>query len=167
MLAMALLFCNRSADAFCFAAAGAYYHISPQLLVAISRYESGLNPGAINYNTDGSYDYGLMQINTIHADDLNRVGIPWSSLSDPCTNVMVGAWLLSQRVREYGYTWKAVGAYHSKTPGLRDRYAMEVAKLLAKSKGMPMPAERQAIVPQGNRPSAEMQALVWGQHASD
>jgi hypothetical protein len=33
--------------------------------------ESGFNPRAVNHNTNGSYDYGLFQINTIHR------GKPW------------------------------------------------------------------------------------------
>jgi conjugal transfer pilus assembly protein TraD len=40
-------------------------------------------------------------------------------LGDPCTNVRTGAWILAQCVRRYGYNWKAVGCYHSNTPGRR------------------------------------------------
>jgi hypothetical protein len=37
----------------------------------------------------------------------------WSSLGDPCTNVKVGAWILSDCIRKHGYTWEAVGAYNA------------------------------------------------------
>lgn len=46
--------------------------------------------------TNGSDDYGLMQINSYWEPTLRRMGIPWDSLADPCTNVTVGAWVLSQ-----------------------------------------------------------------------
>lgn len=119
------------ANSFCFNEAGARYNIPPLLLWSISKWESGFNPSAVNYNTNGSYDYGLMQINTVHAAELKRVGISWDSLSDPCTNVMVGSWLLSKSIAEYGYNWKAIGAYHSRTPSKRDRYALQISRILA------------------------------------
>ncbi|MDY0300848.1 MAG: lytic transglycosylase domain-containing protein [Trichlorobacter sp.] len=119
-----ILFCSPSAsNAFCFNEAAKRYGISPRILWAIAKVESGGNPRAINYNKNGTYDYGLMQINSIHKPELERVGIKWESLADPCTSVYVAAWLLSQHVQQYGYTWDAVGAYHSKTPSKRKRYA--------------------------------------------
>lgn len=144
-----------TAHAFCFQEAAARYNVAPELVWSISKHESGLNPAAINWNTDGSYDFGLMQINSIHADDLRKAGIAWESLADPCTNVMVGAWLLSQRIREYGYTWKAIGAYHSKTPAKRDRYAQSIAKVLSSINAKPPVVQQQQ--------TNDMQTLVWGQ----
>jgi soluble lytic murein transglycosylase-like protein len=47
-------------------------------------------------------------------------------LLDPCQNVMAGAFLLRKRVNEYGYNWRAVGAYHSKTPEINERYQIAV-----------------------------------------
>jgi hypothetical protein len=43
---------------------------------------------------------------------------------------MVGAWVLSQCVRDYGYTWPAVGCYNSRTPSKRDRYATKIARIV-------------------------------------
>ena len=119
------------AHAFCFEEAGLRYNLPPQLIWSISKMESRLDATAVNYNTNGTYDYGLMQINTTHAEDLRLAGIPWESLSDPCTNVMVGSWLLSKRINEYGYNWRAIGSYHSKTPSKRDRYAANISKILS------------------------------------
>jgi len=120
----------RPSHSFCFDAAAARYKIAPQILKSIAYCESDMNAAAINYNTDGSYDFGVMQINTINEPLLRKSGIKWNSLADPCTNVMVGAWLLSQHIREYGYNWKAIGAYHSKTPAKRDAYARKIAKAI-------------------------------------
>ena len=121
---------SKSAAAFCFEEAGNRYGISPQLLYAISKGESSFNPLAINYNTNGTYDYGLMQINSTWEPVLRKLGISWNNLADPCTNVMVGTWVLSQCIRDYGYTWSAVGCYNSRTPSKRDRYAARVARIV-------------------------------------
>ena len=121
---------SNPASAFCFEEAGNRYGISPNLLYAISKGESSFNPIAINYNTNGSYDYGLMQINSSWEPTLRKLGIPWGTLADPCTNVMVGAWVLSQCIRDYGYTWPAVGCYNSRTPSKRDRYAAKIARIV-------------------------------------
>lgn len=47
--------------------------------VAIAMAESSCNPNATNANSNGSVDYGLWQINTVH-------GIPTSCLFDPLCN---------------------------------------------------------------------------------
>ncbi|MFZ4859363.1 MAG: lytic transglycosylase domain-containing protein [Desulfuromonadaceae bacterium] len=125
---------TRPSEAFCYEAAGNRYGISPSLLYAISKGESSFNPIAINYNTNGSYDYGLMQINSSWEPTLRKLGIPWGTLADPCTNVMVGAWVLSQCIRDYGYTWPAVGCYNSRTPSKRDRYAARIARIVRQGK---------------------------------
>ncbi len=116
-----------SAPAFCFQEAGQRYAVSPWLLWAIAKAESDLNPSATHRNRNGTVDIGLMQINSIWSDQL---GSTWASLDDPCTNVMVGAWILSQCVQDYGYTWQAIGCYHSRTPTRRDAYAARIATIL-------------------------------------
>ena len=118
--------------AFCFQEAGQRYQVSPWLLWAISKSESAFDPSAINHNNNGTVDIGLMQINSIWADQL---GETWNSLNDPCTNVMTGAWILSQCMQDYGYTWKAVGCYHSRTPERRDAYALRIAAILEQARG--------------------------------
>jgi soluble lytic murein transglycosylase-like protein len=122
-----------SANAFCYEEAGAIYGIAPRLLWTISKEESNFNPAAVNYNINGSYDFGLMQINSSWAPALRRIGIPWETLVDPCTNVKVGAWVLALCVSDYGYTWAAVGCYNSRTPSKRDKYAAKIARLLSRA----------------------------------
>jgi len=108
------------AHAFCFHKAGQRYGVSPDLLRAIAKKESNLNPSATNHNGNGTIDIGLMQINSIWADQL---GPTWDYLFDSCTNVMAGAWIPSQCIRDYGSTWQAVDCHHSRTPTRRDAYA--------------------------------------------
>ena len=112
--------------AFCFQEAGQRYGVSPSLLRAIAQAESNLNPFATNHNGNGTVDVGLMQINSIWADQL---GSTWNDLFDPCTNVMVGAWILSRCIQDYGSTWQAVGCYHSRAPAKRDAYAARIAHI--------------------------------------
>ena len=118
--------------AFCFQEAGSRYQVSPWLLWSIAKVESGLDPSAINQNRNGTVDVGLMQVNSIWAEQLGKT---WDHLDDPCTNVMAGAWILNRCVQVYGYTWKAVGCYHSRTPERRDAYALKIATILARARG--------------------------------
>jgi len=46
-------------------------------------------------------------------------------------NVYVAAWLLKQKMVKYGpNTGRAIGAYHSESPKLRDAYARSIQKIL-------------------------------------
>ncbi len=90
------------------------YRVSPLLLDAIIKTESDHNPLAINVNTNGSEDIGLMQINLdIWLPTISKHGYDRRSLFDPCTNIAVGGWVLAQEVQRFGYTWEAVGAYNA------------------------------------------------------
>src|ERR1700693_866333 len=109
----------------CWEEAGERYGVSPQLLYAMARVESSLNPVAINdsHRKDtGSYDIGLMQINSSHLQRLARHGINEADLYDPCTNIHVGAWLLADEVSSYGVSWEGVGAYNAACAHLRGKY---------------------------------------------
>ncbi len=119
-----------SVFSYCFERAGSTYNISPDLLWSIAKYESNLNPSAINFNKDGSYDFGLMQINSSWKMVLGEEN--WKSITDPCYNVMVGAWVLSNCIKEYGYTWDAVGCYNSRSKTRQLKYASKIYSILIK-----------------------------------
>lgn len=112
------------ADPLCFDEAGAQYGINPQILRAIAKVESNYNPRAINRNTNGTYDFGVMQINSIWAASLGKER--WNALGDPCTNIKTGGSILAGCMKKYGYTWEAIGCYNSQTPNKRDKYAKMV-----------------------------------------
>lgn len=117
-----------AADPLCFDEAGALYGINPQILRAIAKVESNFNPRAINWNRNGTYDFGVMQINTIWAPTIGME--QWNALGDACTNIKTGARILAGCMKKYGYTWEAIGCYNSQTPDKRDRYARLVFKQL-------------------------------------
>lgn len=97
----------------CFAAAGTYYNVAPEVLTAIAVQESGMEASAVHRNVDGSLDLGLMQVNERWLAALMPAGIGETQLLDPCTSIWVGAWILAQSVARHGYTWEAIGAYNA------------------------------------------------------
>ncbi len=110
----------------CFEQAGARHGVAPVLLQAIALQESGMRANALNRNRDGSWDMGLMQINSRWLPVLTRQGITPEQLWNPCVSVHVGAWILAGNFRRLGQNWVAVGAYNARDPALRMRYAQAV-----------------------------------------
>jgi len=127
----AILAASQSALADCFDDAATYHHVNADVLRAIAWEESHNRPDARHTNTDGSVDYGLMQINSVHLETLARFGIGTADLMVPCKSVYIAAWHLQRQMAKYGNTWAAIGAYHSATPALRDAYAAKIATRLA------------------------------------
>jgi soluble lytic murein transglycosylase-like protein len=122
--------------AACFEEAAARYQVPSVLLKAISRVESAGNPGALNRNKDGSFDIGHMQINSRWLPKLSHFGISRDQLWDPCTNTLVGAWILAQNVHRIGYSWNAVGAYNAASPEKRDRYARKISEAMKRERAL-------------------------------
>jgi soluble lytic murein transglycosylase-like protein len=116
------------AEDLCFEEAGVEYGINPQILKAIARVESNYKPRAINWNKNGTYDFGVMQINSSWYYTLGKDW--WMTLGDPCSNIRGGAKILSGCMKKYGYTWEAIGCYNSQTPSKRDKYAYAVYRQL-------------------------------------
>jgi soluble lytic murein transglycosylase-like protein len=111
----------------CWEQAALKYGVSAHLLHAIAKTESGLNATAINRaNANGSYDVGLMQINSSWLPMLKRFGITEKDLYEPCISIEVGAWILAHNIRSHGYTWAAVGAYNTPNPQRGLLYAKRV-----------------------------------------
>lgn len=134
ILAAGAWFASSPAHADCYDEAAKYQKVNPLILRAIAWQESRNRPDALNKNANGSIDYGIMQINSIHLPTLAQYGITRSTLMEPCKNVYIAAWHLRRKMDKYGNTWQAVGAYHSETPPLRDKYAKQIADILVRWK---------------------------------
>lgn len=107
----------------CLHEAATYHQTNPWILRAIVWHESRNNAATMVRNTNGTIDVGLGGTNSVHFDDLVRKGVAPRALLDGCTSMYVSAWLLRRHMNNYGNTWQAVGAYHSKTPEYNQRYA--------------------------------------------
>ncbi|WP_321905851.1 lytic transglycosylase domain-containing protein [Paraburkholderia tropica] len=118
------------AHADCLDDAAAFRHISVQLVRAIAKQESGMRADAVNVNRNGTEDIGLMQINSSWLPKLARYGIRREHLFNACVNAYVGTWILASNIRQFGPTWKAVGAYNSPTSAHQLVYANSIYRRL-------------------------------------
>lgn len=133
LLCTALLVGTSGVQASCFKESASKYRVNELILIAIAKTESNFNPKAYNTNTDGSYDIGLMQINSKHFESIKKFGIQKEDLFDACTNIQVAAWILAKNMAIHGNTWKAIGAYNTGPRGSSKRqeaYAMKISKYL-------------------------------------
>ena len=115
----------------CWDKAALSYNLDPWLLFAIAKVESSFNHKAINKNVSKSgvvtYDLGLMQINSIWLPSLRNFGIDTKDLFEPCTSIFVGAWIVAQNIKRFGYNQDGIGAYNAPNNiSLRRAYAKKV-----------------------------------------
>ncbi|KVK87714.1 lytic transglycosylase [Burkholderia ubonensis] len=114
----------------CIDDAAMYHQLNPRLLRAIAQHESGMRPDAINRNSNGSEDVGLMQINSSWLPKLAQYGIRREHLFNGCVSAYVGAWILASNIKQFGPNWKAVGAYNAATPSKQLVYASAIYRRL-------------------------------------
>jgi len=121
--------------------------VSYKLAMAIAKHESGMNPFAVNVAGKGympktrdeatniikvaqqkglSYDVELMQINNQWP---RRWKIDPLTLLDPETNIDLGITILAREIDTKGFSWAAVGAYHSPDPTRSKSYAWRIYNL--------------------------------------
>jgi len=75
--------------------------IDYDLVLAVMWNESRFNANALNYNTNGTYDHNIMQINDIMKDyALEKCNV--TDLENTKDNILVGTTRLSEMVQKYG-----------------------------------------------------------------
>lgn len=142
----------------CIAAAAHYHGINLHLMQAIVMQESGGQPEAINCaNRNGSCDFGLTQVNSVHLPRLKTYGVTRNDLFNPCVAAFVGAWILSENFARMGVTWEAVGAYNAGSYEKRIAYARKIhTKVLAIQSGTLVPVTiPMHVLAQTARPARE------------
>lgn len=118
--------------ATCLMIAAQTYNVPPAVMLGIMHVEGGRAGQAVGPNTNGTYDLGPMQINTMWVPKLAQhwrvnYNTAFSMIkNDPCINVNVAAWILRQRLNESGNLTLAIAHYHSKTPKFGYVYARKV-----------------------------------------
>lgn len=106
------------------------YNVPAELLWAIAKTESNFNPFSSNTNKNGSTDFGLMQINSIHLVELKQFGINQEDLYNPYVSIDVGAYVLSKCIKKYGENYKAINCYNGRVTN--NSYANKVISNLQK-----------------------------------
>ena len=105
----------------CMALVASIYHLPPRVLPAIQKVEGGA-VGSISHNTNGTDDFGVMQVNSRWLPALSAyTGLPQDVvrerlISRPCFNIAAGGAILRTYLDEtHGDLMLAIGNYHSHT----------------------------------------------------
>ena len=124
--------------AACLMLAAQTYSVPPAVMVGIFQVEGG-SIGQQVRNTNGSYDLGPMQINTIWIPELaDYWGVDSGTAArwvrdDACTNMGVAAWILRSHMDETGSLSKAIAHYHSRTPSKGYAYRAKVVEAMRRN----------------------------------
>lgn len=138
--------------AACLAMAAQTYQVPPQVLVAILHVEGG-KVGQQVRNTNGTYDLGPMQINTIWTAELAREwGVSRATAKrlirdDACTNINVAAWIFRKNLNETKSLSKAIAWYNSRTPSIGYRYKRKVLQVMKEKNLFPVKTVSKSTTP--------------------
>lgn len=132
----------RPANMTCAMQSAIRHNVPANVLMAIVQLEGGQN-GMEKRNSNGSFDLGKVQINTVHLKEWRqKFGFSFQQLEaikhflkvDGCYNVDVAAWILRQRLSEtkWGDFWVRAANYHSKTPEYNSIYRAKLVPLASR-----------------------------------
>jgi soluble lytic murein transglycosylase-like protein len=132
--------------ALCIFTAAQTYSVPPTVILGVLNVESG-KVGMASPNTNGTYDLGPMQINTIWVPELanywhvpQKTALRWVR-DDACVNVGVGAWILRKKMNETGSLAGGIAGYHSGTRGLGDSYRNKVLAAMQRYRLVRQPSD--------------------------
>lgn len=116
----------------CINHAAVIYHVPATVILSVMKIENGRN-GEANKNNNGTVDYGVMQINSTWLQSIAPYGYTKHDIQyNACKNVLVGTWILSQRIAEGKNIWQGIGNYHSHTPVYNISYQKNISAIYAK-----------------------------------
>jgi hypothetical protein len=118
----------------CVVRAAAHQQVPSNVLLALASVEGGKNRQAVR-NSNGSYDLGHFQINTIHLGRFSGFGISRYDIQNRgCYNALLAAWMLREKLSENNDQdfWTRAANYHSKTPVYNRRYRAKLVKMAEK-----------------------------------
>lgn len=112
----------------CINHASTTYHVPVSLILSVMRQENGCNGQAVK-NKNGSYDLGVMQVNTSWLPTLSHYRYSREDLQfNPCKNVMVATWILATNIAKGDTLWSGTADYHSHTPKYNTAYLKSIYK---------------------------------------
>ena len=135
--------------------AAARFQVPVELLNAIKQVESSSYPWALCINTGNSksipiypatYYEAVQYLSRLSTDNIDvgpwqvnyhyigkRLGVTKIQMLDPYVSSLLAAYKLSSEIAASGYTWHAVGNYHSYNLLRKIKYVTSVKKQLAKN----------------------------------
>lgn len=118
----------------CMALVASIYHLPPRVLPSIQAVEGG-QPGSVRTNTNGSQDFGIMQVNSLWLPALAaHTGLTEATVRDrlvnrTCFNIAAAGAIFRLYLDETrGDLMLAVGNYHSHTPVHNAKYQVLVRR---------------------------------------
>lgn len=112
----------------CINQAAIIYHVPATLIISVMKQENGKN-GEASKNKNGTFDYGVMQINSTWLPKIAAYGYTKEDVQyNACKNVYVGTWILGQSIAEGKDVWLGIGNYHSHTPSHNQQYRNVIYK---------------------------------------
>lgn len=120
----------------CIVRESARYAIPLEVTFALMKTEGG-KAGDLVRNTNGTYDMGVMQVNTIWLDEyskrtgLSKPALQRLSVANGCFSVSLGLDILRRQVDREGSLVGGIAAYHSRTPHVAQRYLERFSRNLA------------------------------------
>jgi hypothetical protein len=116
----------------CMLQAAQSYALPPRVLPSIQAVEGGA-PGLVHRNTDGSADFGIMQVNTrwvqpiADANNLSPEDVTGRLIRADCFNIRAAAAIMRGYLTEtHGNLLQAIGDYNSHTKPLNAAYQARV-----------------------------------------
>ncbi len=102
------------------------YHVPAKLIISILQIERGQS-GKIIKNKNGTYDIGIMSVNSLWLPELKKHGVfEQDILFNSCNNIMIGTWILSKKIARRDDLLVGIGDYNSHYPPFNQKYSSKV-----------------------------------------